>query len=77
MILIKGGYMPDVVIVQHGHPVRLNLRQEQTALGDGVAPGLREKRAAPDRRNRRRGIYPEGSGEYDIRLPDRYVSRQG
>lgn len=31
MILVKGGYTPDVVIVQHGKPVRLNFRREETA----------------------------------------------
>ncbi|GCE03530.1 ATPase [Dictyobacter aurantiacus] len=31
MILVKGGYTPDVIIVQHGKPVRLNFRREETA----------------------------------------------
>jgi plastocyanin domain-containing protein len=31
MILVKGGYTPDVVLVQHGKPVRLNFRREETA----------------------------------------------
>ena len=31
MILMKGGYTPDVIIVQHGKPVRLNFRREETA----------------------------------------------
>ena len=31
MILVKGGYTPDVVVVQHGKPVRLNFRREETA----------------------------------------------
>ena len=37
MILVKGGYTPDVVIVQRGKPVRLNfLREETTACSEMV-----------------------------------------
>ena len=31
MILVKGGYTPDTVIVRRGRPVRLNFRREETA----------------------------------------------
>lgn len=31
MILVKGGYTPDVIVVEHGKPVRLNFRREETA----------------------------------------------
>ena len=31
MILVKGGYTPDTVIVRAGKPVRLNFRREETA----------------------------------------------
>jgi plastocyanin domain-containing protein len=31
MILVKGGYTPDTIIVHHGRPVRLNFRREETA----------------------------------------------
>ncbi len=31
MILVKGGYTPDVVVVQHGKLVRFNFRREETA----------------------------------------------
>jgi len=30
MILVKGGYTPDVIVVQHGKPVRFNFRREET-----------------------------------------------
>ncbi|GBD20786.1 hypothetical protein HRbin28_01234 [bacterium HR28] len=32
MILVKGGYTPDVVVVEHGKPVRLNFRREESAV---------------------------------------------
>ena len=31
MILVKGGYTPDVIVVQKDRPVRLNFRREETA----------------------------------------------
>ena len=31
MVLVKGGYTPDVIVVEHGKPVRLHFRREETA----------------------------------------------
>ena len=31
MILVKGGYTPDTIIVRAGRPVRLNFRRDETA----------------------------------------------
>jgi plastocyanin domain-containing protein len=31
MVLVKGGYTPDTIIVRHAKPVRLNFRREETA----------------------------------------------
>jgi len=31
MVLVKGGYTPDTIIVQRGKPVRINFRREETA----------------------------------------------
>jgi len=31
MIIVKGGYSPDVVVVEHGKPVRLSFRRDETA----------------------------------------------
>ena len=31
MILVKGGYTPDTIIVRAGRPVRLNFRREEAA----------------------------------------------
>jgi plastocyanin domain-containing protein len=30
-ILVKGAYKPDVIVVEHGKPVRLTFRREETA----------------------------------------------
>jgi plastocyanin domain-containing protein len=31
LILVKGGYTPDIIVVERGRPVRLNFRREETA----------------------------------------------
>lgn len=31
MVLVKGGYTPDLIVVEHGKPVRLNFRREESA----------------------------------------------
>lgn len=31
LILVKGGYTPDTVVVEHGRPVRLKFRREETS----------------------------------------------
>lgn len=31
MVLVKGGYTPDVIVVDHGKPVRLNFRRVESA----------------------------------------------
>jgi plastocyanin domain-containing protein len=31
MVLVKGGYTPDVILVQPGRPVRLNFRREESS----------------------------------------------
>lgn len=31
MVLVKGGYTPDLIVVQRGKPVRLNFRREEDA----------------------------------------------
>ena len=31
MVLVKGGYTPDVIVVEHGRPVRLKFRREESA----------------------------------------------
>jgi plastocyanin domain-containing protein len=31
MVLAKGGYTPDTIVVRVGKPIRLNFRREETA----------------------------------------------
>ncbi len=55
LVLVKGGYTPDTIIVQHGKPVRLNFRREESnpcsemvVLADfGRSAHLPEKQVVP------------------------------
>lgn len=68
MVLVKGGYTPDVVVVQHGKPVRLNFRREETAacsemvvFGDfGKSAKLPEGETVPVE------FLPDKPGEYEF-----------
>jgi plastocyanin domain-containing protein len=68
MILVKGGYTPDVVVVQRGKPVRLNFRREETAacsemvvFGDfGKSAKLPTGEVVPVE------FLPEKPGEYEF-----------
>ena len=66
MVLVKGGYTPDVIVVQHGRPVRLSFRREESAacsemvvFGDfGKSARLPEGEIVPIE------LMPEKPGEY-------------
>ena len=68
MVLVKGGYTPDVIIVQHGKPVRLTFRREETAACSemvifndfGKSAQLPTGEAVPIE------FLPEKAGEYEF-----------
>ena len=68
MVLVKGGYTPDVIVVQHGKPVRLTFRREETAacsemvvFGDfGKSAKLPTGQSVPVE------FVPERTGEYEF-----------
>jgi plastocyanin domain-containing protein len=68
MVLVKGGYTPDVIIVQHGKPVRLNFRREETAACSemvvfndfGKSANLPEGQVVPVE------FVPDRPGEYEF-----------
>ena len=65
-VMVKGGYSPDVIVVDRGRPVRLNFRREETSscseqviLGDfGIARDLPAFKTTPVE------FTPEKSGEF-------------
>ncbi len=68
MVLVKGGYTPDIIVVQHGRPVRLNFRREESAgcsemvlFNDfGKSARLPQGETVPVE------ILPEQPGEYEF-----------
>ena len=68
MVLVKGGYTPDVIVVQHGKPVRLTFQREETAacsemvvFGDfGKSAKLPTGESVPVE------LLPEQPGEYEF-----------
>ena len=68
MVLVKGGYTPDVIVVQHGKPVRLNFRREETAAcSEMVVFGDFGKSAKlPTGETVAVELLPERPGEYEF-----------
>ena len=68
MILVKGGYTPDVVIVQHGKPVRLNFRREETATCSEMVlfPDFERSAQLPTGGTVAVEFVPQDPGEYEF-----------
>lgn len=68
MVLVKGGYTPDVIVVAHGKPVRLNFRREETAAcSEMVVFGAFGKSAKlPEGETVPIEFLPEKPGEYEF-----------
>ncbi|MBI3963024.1 MAG: cupredoxin domain-containing protein [Deinococcus sp.] len=68
MVLVKGGYAPDLIVVQHGRPVRLKFRREESAACSemvifsdfGKSARLPEGEMVPIE------FLPERPGEYEF-----------
>ena len=68
MILVKGGYTPDVVIVERGKPVRLNFRREETASCSEMVllPAFDKRARLPTGSTVAVEFLPEQPGEYEF-----------
>lgn len=71
MILVKGGYSPDTVIVSRGKPVRLNFRREETAsCSDKVVfEGFDKSAELPTGELVAVELMPKESGEFAFACP--------
>ena len=65
-ITVKGGYTPDVIVVQRGRPVRLTFtRQESSACSEKVLfPDFNQNALLPEGEQVRLEFTPEKPGEY-------------
>lgn len=68
MVLVKGGYTPDVIVVERGKPVRLNfVRQESASCSEMVLlPAFNKSANLPEGETVPVEFLPKEPGEYDF-----------
>jgi len=68
MVLVKGGYTPDVIVVERGKPVRLNfVRQESASCTEMVAiPAFNKSAKLPEGETVPVEFMPKEAGEYEF-----------
>jgi plastocyanin domain-containing protein len=68
MVLVKGGYTPDLIVVQHGRPVRLNFRRDESAACSEmvVLDDFRKSARLPEGETVPIEFLPEEPGEYEF-----------
>jgi plastocyanin domain-containing protein len=68
LILVKGAYTPDVIRVEHGKPVRLNFRREETAACSErvLLPNFGRQAELPEGQIVPVEFVPERPGEYEF-----------
>ena len=68
MILVKGGYTPDVIVVERGKPVRLNfVRQESASCSEMVLlPAFNKSATLPEGETVAVEFLPKEPGEYEF-----------
>jgi len=68
MVLVKGGYTPDVIVVERGRPVRLNfVRTESAACSELVMfPDFNKSAELPEGETVAVELLPDKAGEYEF-----------
>ncbi len=68
MVLVKGGYTPDVIVVERGKPVRLNfVRQESASCSEMVLlPAFNKSANLPEGETVAVEFLPKEPGEYEF-----------
>lgn len=68
MVLVKGGYTPDVIVVERGKPVRLNfVRQESASCSEMVLlPAFNKSARLPEGETVPVEFLPTEPGEYEF-----------
>lgn len=68
IILVKGGYTPDVIVVEKGKPVRLNfIRAESASCSEMVFfPDFRKSARLPEGETVTVELMPDKAGEYEF-----------
>ena len=68
MVLVKGGYTPDIIVVERGKPVRLNfVRQESASCSEMVLfPAFNKSANLPEGKTVQVEFLPNEPGEFDF-----------
>ncbi len=68
MIVVKGGYTPDTIVVERGRPVRLNFRRDETASCSEMVlfPDFDKSAKLPTGETVAIELLPEKPGEYEF-----------
>ncbi len=68
MVLVKGGYTPDVILVERGRPVRLNfVRAESASCSEMVLfPDFRKSAQLPEGETVPVELMPDRAGEFEF-----------
>ena len=68
MVLVKGGYTPDVIVVEAGKPVRLNfVRQESASCSEMVLlPAFNKSAKLPEGQTVPVEFLPKDRGEFEF-----------
>jgi len=68
MVLVKGGYTPDVIVVEAGKPVRLNfVRQESASCSEMVLfPAFNKSARLPEGQTVPVEFLPKDRGEFEF-----------
>lgn len=68
LILVKGGYTPDVIVVKKGKPVRLNFLREETASCSEMVqlPDFEKSVQLPTGETVPIEFIPQVTGEFDF-----------
>jgi plastocyanin domain-containing protein len=68
MVVVRGGYTPDVIVVEHGKPVRLSFRRDETASCSEMVlfPDFNKSASLPEGEVVPIEFLPEKPGEYEF-----------
>jgi len=68
MVLVKGGYTPDTILLKRGKPARLNFRREETASCSEMVllPDFGKSAQLPEGETVAIEFMPDRPGEFDF-----------
>ena len=68
LIVVKGGYTPDVIVLKRGKPARLSFRRDETASCSEmvILDGLGKSAELPEGRIVPIEFVPQTAGEYEF-----------